>query len=192
MLRPSHHLLLPGFPRSKERGLIEAAGRAPGFTPRDRFPRSKERGLIEARQTSAPADRLARSFRVRKNAASLKLAYIAPNNRGGGSFPRSKERGLIEACKRCSQLFEGKFFPRSKERGLIEATQRRSRSTAADSAFRVRKNAASLKQQSLGLLARRRHSFPRSKERGLIEAPSICTDRAPIQHLSAFERTRPH
>ena len=60
------------FPRSKERGLIEAAGSAGSSTSAARFPRSKERGLIEAISSSNAIDPDGLGFRVQKNAASLK------------------------------------------------------------------------------------------------------------------------
>jgi len=61
------------FPRSIERGLIEAAASSARSGRRDTFPRSIERGLIEAK--------------TRRRTMSSAL----------GSFPRSIERGLIEA-----------------------------------------------------------------------------------------------
>ena len=60
------------FPRSKERGLIEATRLVECPSSKDRFPRSKERGLIEA---------------------DIAAYDTLQNER----FPRSKERGLIEA-----------------------------------------------------------------------------------------------
>ena len=62
----------PAFPRSKERGLIEAYMQTTQRRTRKTFPRSKERGLIEACMISRLRDVL-RPFRVRKSAASLKL-----------------------------------------------------------------------------------------------------------------------
>ena len=59
------------FPRSKERGLIEASLSVALEASATNFPRSKERGLIEA-WLGTPAIVLSRSFRVRKSAASLK------------------------------------------------------------------------------------------------------------------------
>jgi len=60
------------FPRSKDRGLIEAPTKKNGLSSSSFFPRSKDRGLIEA-----PSKKLQRStaaaFRDRKIAASLKL-----------------------------------------------------------------------------------------------------------------------
>jgi len=60
------------FPRSKDRGLIEAAEATRSAGSAANFPRSKDRGLIEARPESS-------------------LTIIAT------TFPRSKDRGLIEA-----------------------------------------------------------------------------------------------
>ncbi len=61
------------------------------------------------------------AFRVRKNAASLKLARRHRQRIAGCYFPRSQERGLIEACDLAECLFRDRYFPRSQERGLIEA-----------------------------------------------------------------------
>ena len=85
------------FPRSKERGLIEAAVDLSQPGACGPFPRSKERGLIEAERIVRIQVELPPTFRVRKNAASLKLAMSARNFSPVLSFPRSKERGLIEA-----------------------------------------------------------------------------------------------
>ena len=62
------------FPRSKERGLIEAGGVHDVLHSVQVFPRSKERGLIEA---DGDSDTVADCI----------------------TFPRSKERGLIEAMR---------------------------------------------------------------------------------------------
>ena len=139
-----------------------------------------------------------RSFRVRKNAASLKHVAVASYTRGDAPFPRSKERGLIEADgyygasavgafpfrvrknaaslkphRRARLPIETHAFPRSKERGLIEANAW-SGSKTVSASFRVRKNAASLKPiPGPGGPVIPRSDFPRSKERGLIEAPPL-------------------
>ena len=60
------------------------------------FPRSKERGFIEAfpfryQHPTTP------SFRVQKNAASLKRDGLDQDIGVLLRFPRSKERGFIEA-----------------------------------------------------------------------------------------------
>ena len=86
------------FPRSKERGLIEACVPRMSQAERLSFPRSKERGLIEA-------NLLSHVFR------------LTP------AFPRSKERGLIEAFPLHPIERQQLHFPSSKERGLIEARQ---------------------------------------------------------------------
>ena len=109
------------------------------------------------------------SFRVQKNAASLKPGRKRQSSAFDIAFPRSKERGFIEAREQPSLLIWTSFFPRSKERGFIEARIAKGRAKRRRS-FRVQKNAASLKLgfsfavQALG------HRFPRSKERGFIEA----------------------
>ena len=156
------------------------------------------------------------SFRVRKNAASLKRAFIAAFAFRNWSLPRSKERGLIEACGTPIQLVGMVPLPRSKERGLIEAGTGLSMAVLS-MAFRVRKNAASLKPPSGRVYWAHTASLPRSKERGLIEA---CRTKSITGRLwnsfrvrknaaslklrfrffffrylfrpSAFERTRPH
>ena len=111
------------FPRSKERGFIEASGGAqiqvpPSHFPRSKergfieapvqvvvvghlvfFPRSKERGFIEAQQNLWKWLKVL-SFRVQKNAASLKRNLMANPRLKYLYFPRSKERGFIEAPAR--------------------------------------------------------------------------------------------
>ena len=59
------------FPRSKERGLIEARNQVAIMAEIGDFPRSKERGLIEA-MWILRCKYHGRPFRVRKSAASLK------------------------------------------------------------------------------------------------------------------------
>ena len=179
-----------GFPRSKERGLIEANGellRAPYVTL---FPRSKERGLIEAVFPWSDADALA-PFRVRKNAASLKPSIDLGLRRRVADFPRSKERGLIEAdCGRCQGRWSRAFRVRKNAASLKLTTA--FQVFTRNLAFRVRKNAASLKLR-LGCPYRSVESrFPRSKERGLIEAQPEWVGPPGEPLLSAFERTRPH
>ena len=76
MARNACNSLIQIFPRSKERGLIEACFSCGGYFSYYRyFPRSKERGLIEAQRLGSLP-----------NTVSI--------------FPRSKERGLIEAQPR--------------------------------------------------------------------------------------------
>jgi len=62
-----------GFPRSRDRGLIEAISARPSGSASRKFPRSRDRGLIEA------------------NMRSGTVARVIP------LFPRSRDRGLIEA-----------------------------------------------------------------------------------------------
>ena len=61
------------FPRSKERGLIEAFTFCEMKKEDCFFPRSKERGLIEANLSGTNTGDETLTFRVRKSAASLKL-----------------------------------------------------------------------------------------------------------------------
>ena len=60
------------FPRSKERGFIEAVSASLEPSPVGNFPRSKERGFIEAELGATDLTSIL-PFRVQKNAASLKL-----------------------------------------------------------------------------------------------------------------------
>ena len=69
----------------------------------------------------------------------------------------------------CSVMVRICSLPRSKERGLIEAL-RLEPLEAITQAFRVQKNAASLKLWSLQQPTFGAINLPRSKERGLIEA----------------------
>src|SRR5437868_4103249 len=66
------------FPRSKDRGLIEAGQRGPEFQDSGLFPRSKDRGLIEAQWAPVGPPRM-KSFRGRKTAASLKQSLALSN-----------------------------------------------------------------------------------------------------------------
>ena len=84
------------------------------------FPRSKERGFIEAENCHEwAADYF--PFRVQKNAASLKRDQLLGRYLDSLRFPRSKERGFIEATVAITHFLIHMFFPRSKERGFIEA-----------------------------------------------------------------------
>ena len=84
------------------------------------FPRSHERGPIEAIPTQPPF-RSFYTFRVHTNAAPLKPILRLGVLTLRQPFPRSHERGPIEAS-RCSGAFRlATFFPRSHERGPIEA-----------------------------------------------------------------------
>ncbi len=150
------------------------------------FPRSQERGLIEAwrakccgnrchpfrvRKNAAslkPADydavkAVLAAFRVRKNAASLKLLPPHRTNRGHAAFRVRKNAASLKPCH--SVVFMTKLHP-----------------------FRVRKNAASLKRHS-GRVGDWCHGvFPRSQERGLIEAGISSTDGRGA--LSRFPRSQ--
>ena len=84
------------FPRSTERGPIEAIKLLAAVFADDRFPRSTERGPIEASFTRS-ATRRQTTFRVQQNAAPLKLDAVHRRAGGNGGFPRSTERGPIEA-----------------------------------------------------------------------------------------------
>src|SRR2546425_932719 len=89
------------------------------------FPRSRDRGLIEASPSNDTANAVA-CFRDREIAASLKLIIAIVFDRGSGLFPRSRDRGLIEAMLRRFHAGCGHPFPRSRDRGLIEALRIRS------------------------------------------------------------------
>src|ERR1043165_236937 len=85
------------FPRSNERGSIEAPQALPSHTCCLRFPRSNERGSIEA----LPGRR-GRGWRFRRSHVRMSVAQLKPvdTNLADGSilaFPRSNERGSIEA-----------------------------------------------------------------------------------------------
>ena len=84
------------FPRSHERGPIEAYLHLLNFALIFFFPRSHERGPIEARD-------------------------FVSDELPDSSFPRSHERGPIEAVPLGTLLVASAFFPRSHERGPIEA-----------------------------------------------------------------------
>src|SRR5579872_2915449 len=86
----------PRFPRSYDRGLIEARKR--GGTPfrNGRFPRSYDRGLIEAPGNRGWSARQSAGFRDHMIAASLKPG-AADVGYAYALFPRSYDRGLIEA-----------------------------------------------------------------------------------------------
>ena len=87
------------------------------------FPRSYERGSIEA----TPFDSLHVSagdrFHVRMNVAQLKRSDSSDSERRLRWFPRSYERGSIEAISMCLMARRAGIgmFPRSYERGSIEA-----------------------------------------------------------------------
>ena len=86
------------FPRSKERGPIEAEGICSGFLGAGRFPRSKERGPIEAVGLVGYGVEASEDFRAQKSAAPLKPERLVTVHDPHEAFPRSKERGPIEAA----------------------------------------------------------------------------------------------
>ncbi len=84
------------------------------------FPRSNERGSIEAKQRQAMSGK-SMAFRVQTNAAPLKRTPGTEYSRRIEGFPRSNERGSIEAALPRRSLRRWRDFPRSNERGSIEA-----------------------------------------------------------------------
>ena len=135
------------FPRSEDRGLIEAGFRRRPKAFRPVFPRSEDRGLIEAMPL---------------------LSYQSIR----WQFPRSEDRGLIEAGYKFFASPAPASFPRSEDRGLIEAgcptaCPHRCRD------FRDPRIAASLKRLCFLALPCLALPFPRSEDRGLIEATSL-------------------
>ena len=109
------------FPRSIDRGLIEASSASSATDRGLSFPRSIDRGLIEA-GAGRP----------------VHVDVLA--------FPRSIDRGLIEApLSRCRRKIP-RTFPRSIDRGLIEATPSHSSADRSGSHFRDQLIAASLKR----------------------------------------------
>src|SRR5579883_521721 len=112
------------FPRSSERGPIEAAiprnlsihschfrahpSAAPlkpiskpfTFSATKTFPRSSERGPIEASRKDGPREGKDFHFRAHPSAAPLKLQRIHFSQHSRFRFPRSSERGPIEARER--------------------------------------------------------------------------------------------
>ena len=152
------------FPRSTERGPIEAhLCEARGSQPRC-FPRSTERGPIEA---SAPLSRASRScaFRVQQNAAPLKRFCLLVVIVFLVAFRVQQNAAPLKPSFDAFCL-PNPDFPRSTERGPIEA--RFDHIVAhGQPPFRVQQNAAPLKQAGAGALRR-------------------------VLALSAFNRTRPH
>ena len=88
-----------------------------------KFPRSKERGSVEAVVVVVFIFSVQR-FRVRKNAAPLKRCPRDCSEPRAPRFPRSKERGSVEALLLRTAAIFFREFPRSKERGSVEATGR--------------------------------------------------------------------
>src|SRR5947209_906552 len=128
---PGSRLIL--FPRSSERGPIEAESDVLDGLSHPTFPRSSERGPIEAFRTGTRSPQ-SRHFRAHQSAAPLKLVKIIGNESGDAEFPRSSERGPIEALRENPLCVECLKFPRSSERGPIEAS---CRSSAPPSACRI-------------------------------------------------------
>src|SRR2546421_385142 len=64
------------FPRSSERGPIEARLRLPVHHPKAKFPRSSERAPIEARRRTARPGLKQRYFRAHLSAAPLKRSFV--------------------------------------------------------------------------------------------------------------------
>ena len=123
------------FPRSIERGPIEAA--SCWHPPHDplSFPRSIERGPIEAGPYLLPC-LPSSAFRVQLNAAPLKLLLHASRGAYRHVFPRSIERGPIEAPNTPAGRTLTCGFPRSIERGPIEAAFTSPPTTARPPTFR--------------------------------------------------------
>ena len=133
------------FPRSKDRGLIEASRRRGTALASTEFPRSKDRGLIEATGVRARGWFTPARFRDRKIAASLKHIVTAGKHTANRVFPRSKDRGLIEAGRGARGRIKGTGFRDRK----IAASLKRARCSPVippTSCFRDRKIAASLKR----------------------------------------------
>ena len=85
------------FPRSNERGSIEAFVAEDAREVNGGFPRSNERGSIEARTSAAGMRYGSAGFHVRMNVAQLKRVAFAVLAGNRQPFPRSNERGSIEA-----------------------------------------------------------------------------------------------
>ncbi len=144
---------LNSFPRSNERGSIEAHRRFEPVKPDDEFPRSNERGSIEAQPGIACSGVGSYTFPRSNERGSIEAPRIYPRSSQGARFPRSNERGSIEADASGNEQSRARMFPRSNERGSIEAPL-----------------VCRAPPQSL--------AFPRSNERGSIEAP-CATDSSP-------------
>ena len=84
------------FPRSNERGSIEALKRSRVWMILRMFPRSNERGSIEALWDNDAQEGIIQRFHVRMNVAQSKLVCPHRLRRAGNRFPRSNERGSIE------------------------------------------------------------------------------------------------
>ena len=89
--------VLDEFPRSNERGPVEACVLPASHPPRGSFPRSNERGPVEATKRYCRKSPPRGNFRARMSAAPLKPPVSRHNFRAGFRFPRSNERGPVEA-----------------------------------------------------------------------------------------------
>ena len=142
-----------------------------GWFRKGGFPRSLERGPIEAHRHSR-SWRFVRNFRVHWNAAPLKPLPLSSRRYEWRGFPRSLERGPIEAGPPRFCTVPSRSFPRSLERGPIEAWDWGRAARSECCYFRVHWNAAPLKPDGSRLFRERAKPFPRSLERGPIEADS--------------------
>ncbi len=86
------------FPRSIDRGLIEAEQFSVQRSVEIEFPRSIDRGLIEARLRQSTRHAGLNHFRDQLIAASLKPTKLPNGTTVFNAFPRSIDRGLIEAA----------------------------------------------------------------------------------------------
>src|SRR5690348_18498764 len=101
------------FPRSIDRGLIEAGDFAYRLPRLSIFPRSIDRGLIEARRFEPGWGRKSH-FRDQLIAASLKPTVLGATADQVHLFPRSIDRGLIEAGLAFEQIGRATW----RERGM--------------------------------------------------------------------------
>ena len=141
------------------------------------FPRSSERGPIEAVHRLVAATRcVASHFRAHRSAAPLKhVSDQSRRCRRAHEFPRSSERGPIEATQSPLEPPDLHRFPRSSERGPIEARSCESRLLTAQESydFRAHRSAAPLKPDPRRTSFAIGAQFPRSSERGPIEAIGV-------------------
>ncbi len=155
------------FPRSPERGHIEAWSWHGGSRIERRFPRSPERGHIEASGCRSP----------------IALERL---------FPRSPERGHIEARRcRCNPHRWPMDFRAHPSAATLKHPERLRRNHPC-SHFRAHPSAATLKLAGMPDGQRGAGQFPRSPERGHIEAFNPAAIQRPIVGISALTRARPH
>ena len=114
-----------GFPRSSERGSVEAARAVTKADATACFPRSSERGSVEAVPHGIGGSNARGAFRVLRNAAPLKPRLSKKTKEIPRRFPRSSERGSVEAAI-CYDVINNlnADFPRSSERGSVEAIRK--------------------------------------------------------------------